>query len=136
MNTLRIVLFVLIIMLVGVSAYLGYQYFTFTKTQNPPQNLTQTGTAGTNAPSGQTFEGTVSCLPIKPGDPYRDEDGCALGLKISDGKYYILIGDSVTPELLVEGNKLRVTGSIDPTDTSLHYDVAGFITVSNIVKLN
>lgn len=135
MGKYRFLLLGLIVILVVVLGYVGWLYLN-------PKNATPQSTsnvANQNIPSNApvlNYQGVISCLPIKPNDPYQDTDGCALGLKTSDGKYYILEGNLVTPDNLVEGLNLRVTGSIDTTSSSLHYDVAGFINATNIVKLN
>ena len=101
----------------------------------------QSHTAQENAaPHSVALSGETICLPHKAGGTQTTE--CAMGLKASDGKNYVLdfnLLSSTTPQFTL-GTRVSANGIITPiaqldTDRWQSYDVAGIFSVTDNLQI-
>lgn len=107
-----------------LTATFGYEMSLYL---SKSRNNLQTSSSLPATTNELSLQGTITCLPIKAGSDYKDEDGCTLGLKASNGFYYVLSDiEKLTP--FKEGAKVQVKGTLDKTFVT-PYQTEGRITV-------
>lgn len=128
----KILIYIVIFLVILNLGLLGYYFYSSGSLKtlfsaSPPQH----GVGNLPEVELQSYKGEVVCLSIKSG-ANAEEEGCVLGLKDENDKYYALYGKNL--DSMLQENTSAVIWGYLKNGSYADYDVVGFIEVTKAEK--